>query len=112
MSPKSVGDHLDHPDKNSHEHSDRPHAFDHGGPADALTPPTSEDNNLKLETESTTSDLSDLPAEDAPPKEEEDDEEEIVPDHYYDGGKIPVFKPVSSTLHHVAPLQLTLYHRP
>ena len=28
-------------------------------------------------------------------KLEEEKEEEIFPDHYYEGGKIPVFKPVS-----------------
>lgn len=54
-------------------------------PTAALTPPTSEDNDVKLETEST-SDLSEAELD-------EDEEEEIVPDHYYDGGKIPVFKP-------------------
>lgn len=37
--------------------------------------------------------------EDKPKKDYEEfpdaeDEEEITPDHYYDGGKIPVFKPV------------------
>ncbi|KAF2156135.1 JmjC-domain-containing protein [Myriangium duriaei CBS 260.36] len=53
-------------------------------PAAALTPPTSEDNDVKLETQST-SDLSEV--------HDEEEEEEIVPDHYYDGGKIPVFKP-------------------
>lgn len=29
------------------------------------------------------------------PEVESDEREEILPDHYYDGGKIPVFKPVS-----------------
>lgn len=46
-----------------------------------LTPPTSEDWN-----KNDGSDLSDL--------EEEHEEEDIVPDHYWDGGEIPVFKPV------------------
>lgn len=54
--------------------------------AHALTPPTSEDMNTKLEDSS--SDLSDLDLD------EEDDDEEIQPDHYYEGGKVPVFKPV------------------
>lgn len=59
-------------------------------PANALTPPTSEDMNSKMDDGSSDlSELSDL--------EDEDDEEEIVPDHYYDGGKIPVFKPVRTT---------------
>lgn len=62
-------------------------------PAAALTPPTSEDNDVKLETQSS-SDLSEI-ALDAEQHVEEAEEEEIVPDHYYDGGKIPVFKPVS-----------------
>ncbi|PNS14522.1 hypothetical protein CAC42_3808 [Sphaceloma murrayae] len=57
-------------------------------PASALTPPTSEDNDIKHETQSS-SDLSDINET----KDEEEPEEEIVPDHYYDGGKIPVFKP-------------------
>jgi hypothetical protein len=49
----------------------------------ALTPPTSED--LDKRDEQMSSELSDL---------ESDDDEEIEPDHYWDGGKIPVFKPV------------------
>jgi hypothetical protein len=49
----------------------------------ALTPPTSED--LDKREEMMSSELSDL---------ESDDDEEIEPDHYWDGGKIPVFKPV------------------
>ncbi|KAG8625608.1 hypothetical protein KVT40_006009 [Elsinoe batatas] len=57
-------------------------------PTAALTPPTSEDNDVKQETGST-SDLSDINES----KIEEEQEEEIEPDHYYDGGKIPVFKP-------------------
>jgi hypothetical protein len=51
----------------------------------ALTPPTSED--MDKQAERLSSELSDL--------ESEDDGEEIEPDHYYEGGKIPVFKPVS-----------------
>lgn len=52
----------------------------------ALTPPTSEEWNKE---EGSASDaLSDLELED-------DEEEEIEPDHYYEGGRIPVFKPVS-----------------
>ena len=49
----------------------------------ALTPPTSED--LDKRDERLSSELSEL---------ESDDDEEIEPDHYWDGGKIPVFKPV------------------
>lgn len=52
-----------------------------------LTPPASEEADKHNDSGS---DLSDL---------EVDSEEngEIVPDHYYDGGKIPVFKPVSQS---------------
>lgn len=49
----------------------------------ALTPPTSED--LDKREERMSSELSEL--------ESEDDDEEIEPDHYFEGGKIPVFKP-------------------
>ena len=51
----------------------------------ALTPPTSEDNDKRDERMS--SELSDI---------DSDDGEDIEPDHYFDGGKIPVFKPVRS----------------
>lgn len=54
-------------------------------PADALTPPTSEEFNNEIKVENEDSELSDLDIS--------DDEEEIEPDHYWDGGKIPVFKP-------------------
>jgi hypothetical protein len=49
----------------------------------ALTPPTSEDNDKRNERMS--SELSDI---------DSDDGEDIEPDHYFEGGKIPVFKPV------------------
>ena len=49
----------------------------------ALTPPTSEDNDKRDERMS--SELSDP---------DSDDGEDIEPDHYFEGGKIPVFKPV------------------
>lgn len=52
----------------------------------ALTPPTSEEWNNKAE-ESGSDALSDLEMDD-------EIEEEIEPDHYYEGGKIPVFMPV------------------
>ncbi|KAL6702720.1 hypothetical protein ACN47E_001002 [Coniothyrium glycines] len=48
----------------------------------ALTPPTSEDNDKRDERLS--SELSDI---------DSDDGEDIEPDHYYEGGKIPVFMP-------------------
>jgi hypothetical protein len=55
-------------------------------PANALTPPTSEEMNH--ETKDEESELSDLDLSD-----DEDDGEVIEPDHYWDGGNIPVFKP-------------------
>ncbi|GAB7365373.1 hypothetical protein MBLNU230_g6451t1 [Neophaeotheca triangularis] len=57
--------------------------------ASALTPPTSEEmnNEQRMKNESAESDLSDLDLDD------ESDGEEIEPDHYYEGGRIPVFKP-------------------
>lgn len=54
-------------------------------PVSALTPPTSEDMNTKVDDSG--SELSDVELD-------EEDAEEITPDHYYEGGKIPVFKPV------------------
>jgi hypothetical protein len=64
----------------------------------ALTPPTSENTDKK--EDDSDSELSDLePEEPEPamePKGEPIEEEEIVPDHYYEDGKVPVFKPVSA----------------
>jgi hypothetical protein len=60
--------------------------------ARVLTPPTSEDMGKRDELE--TSDLSDLDSDIG----EDDDIGDIQPDHYFEGGKIPVFKPVSATL--------------
>ena len=80
----------------------------------ALTPPASE--NTERKDDESGSDLSDLEPEE--PLEEHydqpkvEDEADIVPDHYYEGGKVPVFKPVSTlslpedALSHVAGLQL------
>lgn len=51
----------------------------------ALTPPTSEENNHEVKLENDDSELSELDLS--------DDDEEIEPDHYWDGGKVPVFKP-------------------
>ncbi|KAF2836895.1 JmjC-domain-containing protein, partial [Patellaria atrata CBS 101060] len=53
------------------------------GPKAALTPPTSEDMEKR---ERSSSDLSDI-------EEEDDDIGDVEPDHFYDGGNIPVFKP-------------------
>ncbi|KAK5676819.1 hypothetical protein LTS10_010583 [Elasticomyces elasticus] len=56
-------------------------------PANALTPPTSEEMNVdERKQQHEESDLSDLDMDD-------EDDEDIEPDHYWDGGKIPVFKP-------------------
>lgn len=58
-----------------------------------LTPPASEGTDKHYDSGS---ELSELDAETIEKTEEKDnyDEEEIEPDHYYEGGKIPVFKPV------------------
>jgi len=52
----------------------------------ALTPPTSEEWD---KDKGSSSDLSDVELDD-------DEGGEIEPDHYYEDGRIPVFKPVSS----------------
>jgi hypothetical protein len=57
--------------------------IDDGAPKAALTPPTSEDNDKREERMS--SELSEI---------DSDDGEDIEPNHYFEGGKIPVFKPV------------------
>ena len=66
----------------------------------ALTPPTSENTDKKEDDSG--SELSDLEPEELEPamepKGEPIEEEEIVPDHYYEGGKVPVFKPVSAPM--------------
>ncbi|KAH7412194.1 hypothetical protein DE146DRAFT_601943 [Phaeosphaeria sp. MPI-PUGE-AT-0046c] len=59
-----------------------PAQIDDAVPKAALTPPTSEDNDKREERMS--SELSDI---------DSDDGEDIEPDHYFEGGKIPVFKP-------------------
>lgn len=53
----------------------------------ALTPPTSEDMD-RGKREGSSSELSELELDD------DEDIGEIEPDHYWDGGRIPVFKPV------------------
>lgn len=57
-------------------------------PANALTPPTSEEMNVdeQKKKEHDDSELSDLDLDD-------DDLEDIEPDHYWDDGRVPVFKP-------------------
>lgn len=57
-----------------------------------LTPPASEEADKQYDSGSELSELG-LEPEDRP-----EDGGEIEPDHYYDCGKIPVFKPVSSAL--------------
>ena len=75
----------------------------------ALTPPTSENTDKK--DDDSDSELSELEPEIEEPKIEpkiepqvEKVEEEIVPDHYYEDGKIPIFKPVSKLLQRIIPL--------
>ncbi|KAL1636928.1 hypothetical protein SLS56_001025 [Neofusicoccum ribis] len=53
----------------------------------ALTPPTSEDMEDRGKRERSSSELSELELDD------DEDIGDIEPDHYWDGGKIPVFKP-------------------
>ena len=53
-------------------------------PKSTLTPPTSEEADKH---DGSSSELSDLELD-------QDDIGEIEPDHYYEGGRIPVFKPV------------------
>jgi hypothetical protein len=65
-----------------------PHQTD----ATSMTPPNSA-NGKKDALEGVPSELSDLELD--PNAAATAAEEEIEPDHYYGGGKIPVFKPVS-----------------
>ncbi|KAL6720213.1 hypothetical protein ACLMJK_002134 [Lecanora helva] len=76
--------------------------IDHPDSKQALTPPTSESTGKKGDDDDDSgSELSDLepeePVEESVPaqkvKQEEEEDQAIVPDHYYEGGKIPVFKP-------------------
>lgn len=63
-----------------------------------LTPPASEGTDKHYDSGS---ELSELEAETIEKADEEVvDDGEIEPDHYYEGGKIPVFKPVSIAPHH------------
>jgi hypothetical protein len=71
------------------------------GPAEtstnSITPPNSADGG-KHTLDGLPSELSDLELDNhnkAAPSVEAVEEEDIEPDHYYDGGQIPVFKPVS-----------------
>lgn len=68
----------------------KPSIESQGKATGALTPPTSEEMNSDevAKKESDDSELSDLDLDD-----EEDDDEDIEPDHYWDGGRVPVFKP-------------------
>jgi hypothetical protein len=62
----------------------------------SITPPNS-DNGKKDVPDGVPSELSDLELDSSiAPILAEEEGEEIEPDHYYGGGKIPVFKPVSS----------------
>ena len=57
-------------------------------PKPTLTPPASEEADR---LDDSGSELSELELE---PEEKPAEDGEIEPDHYYEGGKIPVFKPV------------------
>ena len=70
----------------------QPHDTEPQHPTAPVTPPPTDESSK--DHASNASDLSELELDD------EDDEEEIYPDHYYDGGKIPVFKPVSEERYH------------
>lgn len=63
--------------------------------AASITPPNSADGK-KNASEGVPSELSDLDLDhNAAAPSVEAVEEDIEPDHYYEGGRIPVFKPVS-----------------
>jgi hypothetical protein len=63
----------------------------------ALTPPTSEDLDKR---EDASSELSELDMEEANEDDDADDDiGDIEPGYYYEDGKIPVFTPVSPSLH-------------
>ena len=91
---------------------------EHSDSKPALTPPTSESTGKK-DGDDSGSELSDLEpeveeAEQKPPlapkiEEEEDDDAEIVPDHYYEGGEVPVFKPVRAPLCNNAKRSIQVY---
>jgi hypothetical protein len=63
--------------------------------AASITPPNSADGKKNV-SEGVPSELSDLDLDhNATAPSVEAVEEDIEPDHYYEGGRIPVFKPVS-----------------
>lgn len=64
-----------------------------------LTPPASEGTDKHYDSGS---ELSDLEAEtiEKPDDNIDGDIGEIAPDHYYEGGKVPVFKPVRASCTH------------
>lgn len=73
-----------------------------------LTPPASEGTDKHYDSGSELSDLEAETIEKTDDKiEGEDNDGEIEPDHYYDGGKIPVFKPVRAPL----PFNLPVVHQ-
>lgn len=66
-----------------------------------LTPPASEGTDQHYDSGS---ELSELEAETIEKVDEKVTfDEEIEPDHYYEGGNIPVFKPVRALLTHHCP---------
>lgn len=86
--------HPHHHNEHPIEHKEMDHNHGHG----QQTPPNSADGK-KTASDGVPSELSDLDLEHNGAQEQvgaaEEEEEEIEPDHYYGGGKIPVFKPVS-----------------
>lgn len=62
--------------------------------AASITPPNSADGKKNV-SEGVPSELSDLDLDHNAAASVEVVEEDIEPDHYYEGGRIPVFKPVS-----------------
>ena len=97
--------HVQHP---AQSHADRPTNINDASDAN-ITPPRSangktgapdgvpaELSNLELDARATASASAIQPqSQQAASVEKEEAEEGVVPDHYYGGGKIPVFKPVS-----------------
>lgn len=71
-----------------------------------LTPPASEGTDKHYDSGSELSELEAEPIEKV--ENTVDDDGEIEPDHYYEGGKIPVFKPVRAS---TQSLPLMLYYQ-
>lgn len=80
-----------------HQHPSEHKGMEQGQGHGQQTPPNSADGK-KTASDGVPSELSDLDLEHNGAQEQaatEEVVEDIEPDHYYGGGKIPVFKPVS-----------------